>query len=455
MITSLRLKNFKSWRELPKIRLAPITGFFGTNSSGKTSLLQLLLMLKQTTESPDRTQVLNLGDERSSVSLGSFLDVVHESKPSEALEWELSWKLPKPYQVMDPERRGTPLFSGTELTFGCEVGLGDSGRVAAQQLWYCFGGQDFRMKMKGEGKYALLPTAKQSAGFAFKRGVGRPWDLPAPIKCYGFPDQVKAYYQNADFLSDFALHLEGLAQRLHYLGPLREYPHREYTWTGAEPAVMGQRGENVVHAILASRKFMRKIGRGRGRKALTLEEYVAFWLQELDLVDEFMVKEIAPNTNLYAVHVKKSDKAAEVSITDIGFGVSQILPVVVLCYYAPEGSTVILEQPEIHLHPSVQSGLADVFVDAVTKRKVQIIVESHSEHLLRRIQRRIAEEKLSKDETALYFCEMSDGESKIRELELDLLGRITNWPSDFFADQFGEIAETQRAQLRRQLKARA
>jgi predicted ATPase len=74
--------------------------------------------------------------------------------------------------------------------------------------------------------------------------------------------------------------------------------------------------------------------------------------------------------------------------------------VLVLCYYVPEGSILILEQPEIHLHPSVQTGLADVFIDAVKTRKVQIILESHSEYLLRRLQRRIAEEKVSQEDMA-------------------------------------------------------
>ena len=63
-----------------------------------------------------------------------------------------------------------------------------------------------------------------------------------------------------------------------------------------------------------------------------------------------------------------------VTSTDVGFGVSQILPVITLCYYAPPGSILLLEQPEIHLHPSVQAGLADVFIDAIKTRGIQIIL---------------------------------------------------------------------------------
>lgn len=138
-------------------------------------------------------------------------------------------------------------------------------------------------------------------------------------------------------------------------------------------------------------------------------------------------------------------------LTDVGFGVSQILPVLVLCYYAPKGSTIILEQPEIHLHPSVQAGLADVFIDAIKTRDMQIIVESHSEHLLRRLQRRIAEAAFPQDQTALYFCDTdTTGTSHLTALDLDMFGNITNWPPDFFGDELGETiamaeAETFRA----------
>ena len=117
----------------------------------------------------------------------------------------------------------------------------------------------------------------------------------------------------------------------------------------------------------------------------------------------------------------------------MGIGVSQVLPVLVLCYYVPEGSTIILEQPELHLHPAVQAGLADVFIDVIKNRKVQILLESHSEHLLRRLQRRIAEEAFTPDDAALYFCEMSGGESQLTQLEIDMFGNIHNWPMTFLA----------------------
>ncbi|MEB3267176.1 MAG: DUF3696 domain-containing protein, partial [Leptolyngbya sp.] len=145
--------------------------------------------------------------------------------------------------------------------------------------------------------------------------------------------------------------------------------------------------------------------------------------------------------------------AAPVLITDVGFGVSQVLPVLVLCYYAQPGSTVIFEQPEIHLHPSVQAGLADVFIEVAQQRNLQIIVESHSEHLLRRLQRRIAEgETISHEQTALYFCDMDDtGTSHLTPLALDEFGNINNWPPHFFGDEMGDLVAMSEAALQRRL----
>lgn len=97
MLDTLRFQNFKSWRDTGEIRLAPITGFFGTNSSGKSSILQFLLMLKQTVESNDQQQVLNLGSDRTYVDLGTSYDILHQQityQPT-TLEFEIGWHLSK------------------------------------------------------------------------------------------------------------------------------------------------------------------------------------------------------------------------------------------------------------------------------------------------------------------------------------------------------------------------
>ena len=334
--------------------------------------------------------------------------------------------------MADPETFDSSLFSGDRLRFEAAVSAATS-RLAVDTMAYECAGHRFATVHRGNGRYDL------ESAFPLKRARGRAWPLPEPVKCYGFPDQVRAYYQNAGFLSDFELEFERLFNRTFYLGPLREYPLREYAWTGAQPVDVGRRGENAVGALLSARKAGTVISRGKGQRKQSVEQMVAKWLKDLRLVHDFSVEEIK-GTNLYQVTVQRSQGGPRVLITDVGFGVSQILPVLVLCYYAPQGSTILLEQPEIHLHPLVQTGLADVLIDAVRTRGIQVIVESHSEHLLARLQRRIAEGKLKPDETALYFCEMGNGASQLKPLTLDTYGNITNWPRDFFGDPLEERA---------------
>lgn len=456
MLTGLSFQRFKSWRDTGAVRLAPLTALFGSNSSGKTSVLQMLLLLKQTAESPDRTQVLNLGDDRSLVDLGTFQDVLFRHDLAGAMQVSMAWNLPRNLEIADPARKSGVLFKDDHIAFSTDIewqanGEPGLGRPVVTEMKYGFSGETFGMTQVSGKKLEY----NLKSGFKFVRAQGRPWKLPPPAKCYGFPDQVRAYYQNAGFLSDFELQFEELFTRLFYLGPLREYPKRQYAWAGAQPADMGRRGERVVDALLASRESGVRISRGKGKKRQTVEERVAEWLKELGLIHSFQVRPITQGGRLFQVWVRRDPKAAEVLITDVGFGVSQILPVITLCYYAPEGSTLLLEQPEIHLHPKVQAGLADVLVDAMKTRGIQIILESHSEHLLRRLQRRVAEETVAPEDAALYFCFTDKGESHLTPLDLDLFGTIQNWPEDFFGDEFGEIAAMSQAVLERKKKGAA
>lgn len=445
MLTRLRLRNFKSWKDTGDIALRPITAFFGANSSGKTSLLQSLLLLKQTSESSDRAQVFHFGDRRTLVDLGDFENVAHGHEPSARLGLELDWKVDRPVVVRDWE--GTEIAKSSDLGYTVTAGSGGnrSEGVTVEEMAHGVGERRFGMRRNRNG-YELF---REGTDYRFLRRQGRPWPLPVPTRCYGFPAEVGAYYQNAEFLVDREYEFAKALSRLRYLGPLRALPERRYFWTGAEPPDVGVAGELAVAALLAARKRGRVIARGRGRKRRSVEEQVAAWLREVGLVHDFSVETLSEIAHLYQVVVRKTATSTPVPLPDVGFGVSQILPVLVLCYYAPEGSTIILEQPEIHLHPAVQSGLADILIDAHKHRGVQILIESHSEDLLTRFQRRVADESLNERELALWFCESEAGSSKIERLRMDVFGQIANWPKDFFGDEFGEVAEIMEQQQRR------
>lgn len=450
MFTNMHLINFKSWVETEDIRLAPLTGFFGTNSSGKSSLLQMLLLLKQTTESSDRKLVLKTGSIQDGyVNLGTPAEITYAD--TENMELHVGWKLKDPLVIAIPETSRTVKLN--HLHFDVQIHA-EPQRVYVTRLAYRSNDQfGVTLQRQGNNQYTIRINVDDVEP---RRAQGRPrlYNM-RPEKSYGFSDEALRFYQDTSYLSDIVLQFEQQFQRLHYLGPLREYPQRDYVWGGERPTNVGLKGELAVHALLASQNDANhKVYPGERRsKRNRIEAVIAQKMIDLGLAYKFRVAPLFKGSNQYQVRIKRHEHSPDVLITDVGIGVSQILPVLALCYYVPEGSTIILEQPELHLHPSVQSGLADVFIDVIQNRNVQIIIESHSEHLLRRLQMRIAEEKLNKDDAALYFCDLQNGASHIHPLDIDMFGQIRNWPTDFFGDVAGDMAKTLDAGLERQMSA--
>jgi hypothetical protein len=120
-----------------------------------------------------------------------------------------------------------------------------------------------------------------------------------------------------------------------------------------------------------------------------------------------------------------------VSIADVGFGVSQTLPVLVALLVAEPGQLVYIEEPEIHLHPRAQSAMAQILADAA-QRGVRVVIETHSQLLLLGIQTLVAEGKLSPDLVKLHwFKRRNDGSTEITSADLDEAGTFGNWPEDF------------------------
>jgi len=452
MLKALNIKNFKAWHKL-RMPLGRITGVFGTNSSGKSSVLQFMLLLKQTKNATDRGLVLDFGGPGELINMGGYRDLVNRRNEELDIEWTLYWGLSNELKISDPSGSPTDvLMRGRNLRASCCIGLMGA-NLTTRYVNYRFADTEFIVEQKTENprQYVLHSQGKHAVDFI--RNQGRGWALPSPIKTHLFPDQAQTYYQNTSFLSQFEAEYEGLMDRVFYLGPLREYPQREYRWSGARPVDVGPRGEHSVDAILAATSGAKRMNLQPNMKLITFQEMVAYWLQELGLIHSFKVSEIAPDSNLYHARVRANASSPETMLTDVGFGVSQVLPVIVLLYYVPEGSIVLMEQPEIHLHPSVQSGLADVMLAVAGRRNIQIIVESHSEHLLRRFQRRAAEGTVPASDLKLYFVSNNDGVAKLNDLTLNEFGEIENWPDHFFGDEMEEIATITKESLKRRIES--
>lgn len=451
MLERLSIRNFKSWRTA-ELDFGRITGLFGTNSSGKSSLGQFLLLLKQTRESTDRMATLDLNGRF--VELGTAADVVHAHDEDRVIDFELGFEHETDLRIDDPWDRGrTRIADSRSLTIRAEVEVSQQA-FQCRKLTYAVGEAEFAVEPKAgdSTRFDLIATIPHSE-FGFTRTQGRAWPLRRPAKAYRFPDRVRAYFQDAGFLADLEAAFERQFDRLYYLGPLREHPRRDYLWARSRPADVGEKGERTIDAIIAAQdsgEVQNLVKHGRRKP---FPEIIAHWLRELDLIDQFRIVEIAPGSSRWQAKVQTHAGASEVMLTDVGFGVSQVLPVITLLHYVPEGSTVLLEQPEIHLHPLAQAGLADVIVNVAVHRNVQIVLESHSEHLLLRLQRRVAEERIDADDVTLYFCDARDGMSGIERLDLDMFGKIRNWPDKFMGDAFGETAKAELARLERMKQA--
>lgn len=421
MITEVSAQNFKSWENTGQLEIAPLTGFFGANSSGKSSIFQTLLMLKQTVERPsDWSGTIDFGDEGSVVDLCSFEEVIHRHNVDLSLDLSVSWRLPEKLVI---ESRGAPGRSLPDLTqssncvetdalsFSTTLVAAGADSVAVDGFGYMSDGYEFfGIVRDSDSQYKLIAPPNQRLQGAFSS---------FPFRCYGIRDG-SAKIPDTPFLS-LERAFKHLFSRVHHLGPLREPPRRSYAYGGEHPKGVGQYGEQAIAALLSGRLQL-----------LAIDEQILNWLQRLELIDSYRLQTDPDGDKDYEFRIQQYENGPEVRLTDIGLGIYQILSTLALCYYVAEGSILILEQPEAHLHPKVQADLADVLIDVVKNRNIQIILETHSEYLLRRLQQRMAEAKISIEDTALYLCQINNGKSEIERLNMDEGGDITNLPQDFF-----------------------
>ena len=433
MFTHIRMKNFKSWEDSGEVKLAPLTGFFGTNSSGKSSLLQMLLLLKQTIGTDE---ILFFGHENSLVNLGSFREVIHRHHLQSYLGFEFACKFTHSHSAYEIPEDGFPWKQTIDRFALNSMIQVENGKLIVKKLMYGYDIDGVAEIVCEEGVASFPNQPENRYSQELKN-------------CYGEP--LSGTIEVVESLREFSSAFEKLFFHVYYLGPARVHSKRFYQWEGRHPGHIRQWGDQTVEALLSAR--VRKLRTLHEEKEVPIEERVSYWLQEMELAHSFSLDWKSQDSTEYEVRLEKNSESPPVTLVDMGYGLGQFLPVLVLCYYAPEGSTLILEQPGIHLHPKVQSQLADLLIEVITERNLQILIESHSEHLLNRLQRRIAEEKIAADQTALYFCRNDEGVSEINRLEMDEFGNIANWPENFFGDEMGDLFAMTEAQRERQKKA--
>lgn len=426
MLSHLKLTNFKAWKNTGQLSLAPLTLLFGTNSSGKSSLIQSMLLLRQTMRSTNPNVDLNFGraDAGDSAVLGVFGDVLcQQAKATEVVKAkqigiELGWK-------------GTPA-SDEAGVFSAVYDEGGAGSAALASLRLGRGTQGFAVRRANHGSYKLFVADRARAIGASAAFRPRQSFAISSAAAEALGERAAAVVAAGQSMADEL-------GRITYLGPVRRLAQRDYAWTGHLPGSIGDDGGGAIDALIAS-SIARAAARRRGLEqsmAGQLVDDAGRWLSLMGLADGLEARRLGQSAR-YELHVLTNGDAS--NLKDVGVGVSQVLPVIVAALFAKAGDIVIVEEPESHLHPMAQTQLAELFIQASRDRGVQFIIESHSEHLLLRLQRRVAERQLHAESVAMYFLKRSGGLAHIERLKLNDAGDIANWPENFFGDDMAEIA---------------
>ncbi|MEQ3702102.1 DUF3696 domain-containing protein [Thalassolituus sp.] len=442
MLSHLKLDNFKIWRTTGPLRLAQLTLLLGTNSSGKSSLIQSLLLIRQTVKSDDPNIDLNLGNpdndygigKADSVTLGQFQDVLcrsasaSPSTPANQIGIEFRWQ-------EDPASTESSLFSARY-----RKGAGSSAELDYLRLGK--GLQGFTVQRKKAGIYQLNIASK-------RKPLGQSADF-RPERSFAFSAAtLNALGVHADAIREIGPELLDELGRIIYLGPVRRLAQRDYVWAGRMPSHIGDDGAKAIDALIASGAEYQQLKKAKKplTKAAGLFEQTVKWLKQMNLADGLEVKQLGRSAR-YELHIMNQGEGS--NIKDVGVGVSQVLPVIVAALFAEPGHIVLIEEPESHLHPLAQSELAELLSQVSRERKVQFIVETHSEHLFRRLQTLMAKEAIDASDVAMYFVERDGKTAQMRPLALDEFGRVKNWPEDFFGDALGETREQARLVFEKQ-----
>lgn len=441
MIQELTLKNFKSFKKLDSFKINNLTIIAGKNSCGKSSILQSLLLLKQTLIKRDGGQLELEGEyltfsslKEVSFSMPSinragigyeFLVSDHSRKGFINLSFSNSKKLEHYLPTVSEfkvevhnkdgknkkvnllnykiKKENSPEFIHS-LFENAQMEMGDTETVLSS-----FYPTDFSLHFKQSSKNGAVRVDKMS-----------------------FP--IDFFFMNEKQLTNT---LVKDISNIKYLGPLRALPKRAYVHFTEIAYELLPSGENAAHVLWARQNESVKF-KGQEYK---LKEALNICIAIMGLSQEITPSRIGDL--IYKINLKNTDCNTDVTISDVGFGYSQVIPIILMCLLSNPGDLILLEQPEIHLHPSSAANLADLFL-AFTKDGRRIIVETHSAELISRLRLRVIENVTLKDKINIAFIESSSENDQqgatIRQFNIDENGMFPEYP-DGFLDESTKIAD--------------
>jgi len=414
-ITAISVRGYKSICDECNLEIRPLTILAGANSSGKPSVMQPLLLFKQTLEaSYDPGPLLLNGPNVRFTSIEQLFSKVNAKVSSDKFTIKLE---------IDREQVLTNTFTKHPQK-----------RIELAQMEHRQGERTITLRpgmtlfdVINVGTNSLknlkksFPQLYESAGFA--ETLSKKRERVSRKRCF-LIFEIHAGDLGLYHLVNPSTPFEFQIRKLIHVPGLRGNPKRSYKTTaiGAEfPGTFEHYVASVVnHWQVTEDPRIRDLGNALEKLGLT-------WKVEARQVDDIQVE-------LYVGRLSQGIKSGTrdiVSIADVGFGVSQILPVLVALLAAEPEQLVYLEQPEIHLHPRAQVALAQVLADAAN-RGVRVVAETHSSLLLLGVQSLVAEDKLSPDKIKLHwFKRRDDGATEVASADLDKAGAFGDWPEDF------------------------
>lgn len=438
-----------------------MTLLIGQNNVGKTSAYAPLLLLRQTlgAQNPD-TALLFRGD---LVDFGTYADVITDHDVSRTLSMSLDFG-----PVSRPRRQTerTPPRS-LEITFAASS---DHPADLIKSVVNDEQGDSLvRRTLQPSGVYKvaspLLPRStevgrplrevtelrkalqsEEPRGFLFTgfSGLVLPasWrqDAERWRKVQGWYRAASELYDTYSLINDIVVEsLEGIS----YIGPLRSSPRRSYLVSAEPPLNVGRDGEWASELLYRSYE----------RADSDVLDRTNRWLDSLGY-GQLTFRSLG---EYFQVFVRKQDSSVEVNLADCGVGLSQLLPILVQGCVMRPGQTLIAQQPEIHLNPAQQDVITDFLIELCASGR-RVIIETHSEHILTRLRRRIAEgNSVPSTDVGLYFSESLGDRSNLRRISIGELGELSaeEWPKGFFGQQLENSLKMAIAQSRRRKKESA
>lgn len=446
-LSSLKLTNFKKFKNITIDLEKKVIVLVGPNSVGKTSIIKSILALKQTFSNENESDVFFARG--SLVDLGTYVDYIHNHEYNNDFSYEGEIVLPN-------KRFGSVIDAPVDkINFTINYGFDpESDQAYLINILFDIHSEHNKASFNVRGKksarigrnareYTIdaidLKSISKNSFFIDVFEKSRLDAIGTKKRLYKISDRLN-FEASAENISDalysrFLFTLYGelmkavkvcIDDNFAYIGPLREKPAR-YNVRNSHIRYVGASGENTASVL--TNLFTHSRGK---QKFIQINRD----FQEL-LSKEIIVKRA---DELTKIRIKETNSTREESISDVGFGISQILPILTQMNILNSGQRLILEQPELHLHPETQTKLAAILLGSNgTSRKY--LIETHSEHLIRGIQLAVNRSEKNeidspisnKDVDILYVDENEAGEAIIRKLRLNEEGDlIDKWPPGFF-----------------------